>query len=340
MAGIEKNLYIYRSLPVNDLKHLYEFNILGYKTVPDGPIKIPRDIMMMNLRQKMAEYGYESNENYDYVVRCLQSAPGPVIRCLNIEGEAGRRKTAFATALAHALNPAHVLYHDFTQEEPPPPPAPVIKSEDEESGGKQEPPAGLFDRVMNDACAFSEAEKTILILDQLQAADFKDHIRIYDFLVQNEWRYRDTGFYANRQNLLLFLISEEALYHSLQKNSFKVWVRGASGRASAFKSADFQLGPEADQMMIVLHELFQRLRMHPTYTEYKRIIYDIQHNVHTAEDLKTSIYGWTEGIDRDRLYAEELQRFFEKAMTVIEDYIGIEEALELTAANLPQSHDV
>jgi hypothetical protein len=294
--------------------------------------------MMMNLRQKMAEYGYESNESYDYVVRCLQSAPGTQIRCLNIEGEAGRRKTAFATALAHALNPAHVLYHDFTQQEPPPPPAPAVKEEDE-GGGKQEPPAGLFDRIMNDACAFSEGEKTILILDQLQAADFKEHIRIYDFLVQSEWRYRDSSFYANRQNLLLFLISEQALYHSLQKNSFKVWVKGASGRTTPFKPADFQLGPEAGQMMIVLHEIFQRLQVHPTFTEYKRIIHDIQHNVHTTEDLKTSIYGWTEGIERERLYSEELDRFFEKAMPIIEDYIGVEEALELTAAHLPKTDD-
>lgn len=295
--------------------------------------------MMMNLRQKMAEHGYESNESYDYVVRCLQSAPGSVIRCLNIEGEPGRRKTAFATALAHALNPVHVLYHDFTQEEPPPPPAPAVKEEDE-SGHKEEPPAGLFDRIMNDACAFSEAERTILILDQLQAADFKDHIRIYDFLIQNEWRYRDASFYANRNNLLVFLISEEALYHSLQKNSFKVWVKGASGRTAPFKPADFQLGPEAEQMMIVLHEIFQRLRVHPTFTEYKRIVHDIQHNVHTTEDLKTSIYGWTEGIERERLYSEELDRFFEKAMPIIEDYIGIEEALELTAAHLPKSDEI
>lgn len=292
--------------------------------------------MMTNLRQKMAEYGYESNESYDYVVRCLQSAPGQAIRCLNIEGDPGRRKTAFATALAHALNPVHVLYHDFTQEEPPPPPPPAVKEEDE-GGHKQEPPATLFDRIMNDACAFSEAEKTVLILDQLQAADFKDHIRIYNFLIQNEWRYRDASFYANRNNLLVFLISEEALYHSLQKNSFKVWVKGASGRAAPFKPADFQLGPEAEQMMIVLHEIFERLRVHPTHTEYRRIIHDIGHNVHTAEDLKTSIYGWTEGIERERLYSEELDRFFEKAMPIIEDYIGVEESLELTAEHLPKS---
>jgi hypothetical protein len=295
--------------------------------------------MMANLRQKMAEYGYESNESYDYLVRCLLSAPGPGIRCLNIEGGAGRRKTAFANALAYALAWEHVLYHDFTQKEPAPAaqtPAPV--SSDTEDDGKREPPVPQFDRTMIDACAFSEGAKTVLILDQLQAADFKEHIRIYNLLVQHEWRYGDAMFYANRQNLLLFLISEEPLYHSLQKNSFKIWVKGASGRAAPFQPADFQLGPEAEQLMIVLHEIFQRLQVHPTYTEYKKIIYDIRHNIHTAQDLQASIYGWTEGIEHDLLYSAELGRIFEKAMPIIQDYIGVEEAVELTAAHLPEQN--
>lgn len=288
---------------------------------------------MATLQQKMAEHGFESNERYDYIVRCLQNAPGPALRCLNVEGEPGRRKTAFANALANSLDAVHILYHDFTQDEPP---APItVYPNGEEQSGKDEPPIGQFDRTMNDACAFSEADKTILILDQLQAADFKDHIRIYRYLIEHEWHYRDTTFYANRKNLLMFLISEEPLYHSLQKHSFKVWVKAGSRRDAPFKPADFQLGPEAEPLMAALHELFQQLNVFPTYSEYKKILHDVRHYTHTAEDLKNSIYGWTEGIDRDLLYSAELHELFQRIMPLIATFIGIEESLELTSADIP-----
>ncbi|HEX7027537.1 MAG TPA: hypothetical protein VF268_09865 [Gammaproteobacteria bacterium] len=289
---------------------------------------------MITLQQKMAEHGFESNERYDYIVRCLQSIPGPALRCLNVEGEPGRRKTAFANALANSMDAVHILYHDFTQEEPLPAPKPVNPG-GEEQNGKEEPPAGLFDRIMNDACAFSEADKTILILDQLQAADFKDHIRIYRFLIEHEWHYRDTAFYANRKNLLVFLISEEPLYHSLQKHSFKVWVKAGSLRDAPFKPVDFQLGPEAEPLMAGLHELFQQLNVFPTHSEYKKILHDIGRHVHSAEDLKNSIYGWTEGIDRGLLYSDELNGLFQRIMPLIATFIGIEESLELTSADIP-----
>lgn len=288
---------------------------------------------MSTLQQKMAEHGFESNERYDYIVRCLQNVPGPALRCLNVEGEPGRRKTAFANALANSLDAVHILYHDFTQQDEPPALKPVqLNSEDE---GKEEPPAGLFDRTMNDACAFSEADKTILILDQLQAADFKDHIRIYRFLIEHEWRYRDAAFYANRKNLLVFLISEEPLYHSLQKQSFKVWVKAGSRRDAPFKPADFQLGGDAEPLMTCLHEIFQHLNVFPTYSEYKMIVHDIQHHIHSADDLKNSIYGWTEGIDRHLLYSGELNEIFQRVMPLIAAFLGIEESLELTSADIP-----
>lgn len=283
---------------------------------------------MASLRENMAEYGFESNESFDYVVRCLQTFPGPNMRCLNIEGDSGRRKTAFANALAHAMDVAHVLYYDFTQSEEPT--APAVVKVDDENGGKEEPPVGLFDRTLSDVCAFSEAEKTILILDQLQAADFKEHIRIYRFLTECEWRYGDAVFYANRKNLYVFLISEEPLYHSLQKNSFKVWISGASVQVAPYRPADFKLGPDAESLLTALHNLFQELQIYPTFSEYKKIIYDIQHNVRFADDLKTSIYGWTEAINREQLIGEEFDLAVKKIMPVVETFIGFDENVELT----------
>lgn len=282
----------------------------------------------------MAEHGFESNVSYDYTVRCLENAPGPAIRCLNVEGDRGRRKTAFANALAHALEPDHVVYHDFTQAEDPPAPA-VIRG-GEEDDGKEEPPVGRFDRVMSDVCALSEAEKTILILDQLHAANFKEHIRVYRFLTRHEWRYSDAVFSANRKNLFVFLVSEEPLYHSLQKNSFRVWISDASAPATPYKPADFQLPDSARPLLTALHHLFEQLGAFPTYSEYSKILHDIERNVRTAEDLKTSIYGWTELIDRRRLNDPETHAAFQAVMPEIEAFIGIDENLELTASDVPQ----
>ena len=282
---------------------------------------------MSSLREKMAANGFESNESYDYIVRCLHGTSGPTTRCLNIEGDSGRRKTAFANALAHALEVEHVLYHDFTQTEEI---TPTVVHVTEENEGKAEPPISLFDRMMSDVCALSEAEKTILILDQLHIADFKEHIRVYRFITEHEWRYGDADFYANRKNLLVFLISEESLYHSLQKNSFKVWISNASNKATPYRPSDFKLGAEAEPLLSALHNLFQQLKIFPTFTEYKKIIHDIQHNVRFSDDLKTSIYGWTEAIDRKQFLSEDFDQAIQQLMPEVEAFIGIVESVELT----------
>lgn len=276
----------------------------------------------------MSEHGYESNESHDYLVRCLNSAPGPNIKCLNIEGDGGRRKTAFASALAHALEPTHVLYHDFTQDEPVLPSNTLKTAEDNE--GPDEPPVLLFDRMMSDVCAYSEGEKTILIIDQLHAADFKDHIRIYKFLTTREWRYSDAAFYANRKNLMVFIVSEEPLYHSLQKNSFRVWISGPRARGVPFKPTDFKLDADAEPLIAGLHQLFENLNMFPTFSEYKKIVHDIQINIRCVDDLKQSIYGWTEAADRELLNSPELNTYLTEFMPVIEDFIGIEESVEIS----------
>ncbi len=282
----------------------------------------------------MAAHGFESNDSYDYIVRCLLNAPGPTIPCLNVEGDGGRRKTAFTNALAHALDTDHILYHDFTQVETAPQVNTVKIAEDDE--GKEEPPVGLFDRTMSDACAFSEAEKTILVLDQLHAADFKEHIRIYRFLTAREWRYGDAVFYANRKNLMVFLVSEDALYHSLQKNSFKVWITGPASNQTPYRPADFKLGPEAEPILNALYSLFGKLGMFPTFSEYKKIIYDIQQNVRCTDDLKASIYGWTEAIDREKLMSDDMHDAVQKMMPHVETFIGIDENLELTEQHIPE----
>ena len=73
----------------------------------------------MSLRSKLAEHGFESNDDYDHALRCLLEQVVPHLRVLHVDGAAGRRKTAFAQALGPALGFAHTLYHDFSAPEPP-----------------------------------------------------------------------------------------------------------------------------------------------------------------------------------------------------------------------------
>ena len=284
--------------------------------------------MNRTLRERLADNGYESNESFDYPVRCLLSYEPDVIRTLNIAGDAGRHKTAFANALAHSLDYSHVLYHDFIQEHDPPPPVLRPPSKDEE--GREEPPVEAFDRMMSDVCALSEADRTIIILDQLQGADFREHIRIYKFIRTTEWSYRDAQFQANRNNLLVFLVSEEPLYHSLHKASFRVWVSAASLGRTHYRPADFGLGEEAEELMARLGDLFVQLGVQPTGGEYARLLHDLQRNIHTAEQLCVSLYGWTEGIDREMLLSPAAQKVIGELMPVVENFVGVDQ-VEITA---------
>ena len=285
---------------------------------------------MSNLRQRMAENGFESNDNYDYILKCLKNQPLDSIPCLNIQGDCGRKKTAFANALALSTDTKHILYHDFTQEDPAKNFVPQTVIVDEEEG-KEEPPIEAFDRILSDACAYSEADSTILILDQLHAADFKDHIRIYQFLITQEWTYRDTYFYANKKNLIVYLISETTLYHSLQKQSFRVWIDLRSQRSLEFKAEDFHMDSDAELLIQAFSKLFVILHCSPTYSEYAKILHDAEENILSINDLKRSLFGWIENLDYHTLNDQQYQAAIEKTLDAIQGYIGIEESLELTA---------
>jgi hypothetical protein len=283
---------------------------------------------MQGLREKMAEHGFESNIDYAYHVRCALSQPNQQIPALNVEGDSGRRKTAFAMALAHALAYPQRIYHDFTEVNSPPPKVAPPPSKDED--GREEPPVPAFERAMIDACAYSEGEKTVLVLDQLQAADFREHLRLYRFVADCQWHYQQGTFTANPKHLLLLLISEEPVYHSLQKVSFSAWVPRSTVGEVDYKAEDFGLGPEAEPMMAELGALFRELAVQPTPSEFSKLLHDIQHHVRTADELTHSIYGWTEGIDRTLLVSDRIQRRIQQLMPLIEDFVGVER-VELSA---------
>ena len=280
---------------------------------------------MSTLQRKMADFGFESNDDYEYHLRCLMNSQFKGIKTVNIEGHKGRRKTAFANALGLALKYPNLLYYDFTQKSEAEGKVIIPPSEDEH--GISEPPVSDFDHVMSEACAFSEGEQTVLILDQLQFADFKDHIRIYHFIKSCEWSYGDNSLKAGIKNLLLLLISDDPLYHSLQKCSFRVWINAVSSAQKEYSPADFELNDDVLPIMEALAAIFDKLAMAPTHSEYKNILNDIHLNVHTEQELIHSLYGWMEGINRELLYSKEMHTLLSQVIDKIQQYHGMDEVV-------------
>lgn len=276
----------------------------------------------MSLRRDLAAHGFESNDDYDFALRCLFEAEPAGVRVLHVDGRAGRRKTAFANAMAHALAYPHILYHDFLRDQPPP--APVVISVNEEGeAGAPELPVPPFDRVVTEACAFSEAERTVLILDQLQAADFADQLRLYRFVSTREWRAPSGTVSANPRHLLLVLVSEEPLYHSLAKASFRVWAD--IGRAFLdYRPEDYGLGRDALPLFQALAALFEALAASPTPSEYAHLLADLLQRVRTEDQLRQSLFGWTEGLERERVYAPEATAPLRQVVRALEAYLGME----------------
>jgi hypothetical protein len=277
---------------------------------------------MNNLREKMAHHGFESNDDYEYQIRCLLDGGTKQVRTLNIEGDSQRRKTAFANALAHALEYRNLFYHDFTERNPPQPEVILPPSQDEM--GRLAPPIEPLDQVVSEACAVSEGGRTVLILDQLQAADFRDHLRINHLICDCKWSFRDARYYANPRHLLLFLISEEPLYHSLQKASFRVWVNRVSERRIDWEPADFGLGADAVPLFRALSGLFRELGAAPTRSEMEKILTDAQLRIRTAEHLRHSLFGRSEDMDRQRLLAPEIEPALLRVVDRIAAFLGTE----------------
>ncbi len=281
--------------------------------------------MSSTLQQKMSDYGFESNDDYEYQLRCLMDSHYPGIKAINVEGQKGRRKTAFANALARALEYPNLFYYDFTQKAEAEGKAIIPPSEDEH--GISEPPVSDFDHVMSEACAFSEGEDTVLILDQLQAADFKEHIRIYQFIKSCEWSYTNNSLRASPKNLLMLLISDEPLYHSLQKCTFRIWVNAVSSTQKSYTPSDFELQDSILPIMEALAEVFNKLEVAPTHSEYAKILHDVQFNIHTEQQLCHSLYGWMEGIKREILFSRQLQPLLNNVIQKIQQFHGVDEVV-------------
>jgi hypothetical protein len=276
----------------------------------------------MSLRSKLAEHGFESNDDYDHALRCLLDQTVPHLRVLHVDGAAGRRKTAFAQALGPALGFAHTLYHDFSAVEPPQPPVTVVL--DDGSPGPTEAPLSAFERAMTEACAYSESAPTLLILDQLQAAHFNDQRRLYDFAMMREWTNGAGTVQANGRNFLLALVSEQPLYHSLAKCSFRVWT-DAQRAFLDYRPTDYGLGAEATPLFAALIALCEALPCAPTPTEFGLLLQDLLQRSRSEEQIRQSVFGRVESVERERLYVPEATAPLRAVMVELERLLGADE---------------
>jgi len=276
----------------------------------------------MSLRRKLAEFGFESNDDYDHAIRSLFGQGLEHLRVLQVDGLAGRRKTAFAQALARALEYPQVLYHDFSAEEAPA--AVVAVTLDDGSQGPGEPALSGFERVMTEACAYSEATRTALILDQLQAAHFSDQARLYHFVMKREWSNSAGNVQANGKNLLLVLISEQPLYHSLAKCSYRVWT-DAQRAFLDYRPQEFGFGSEAQGVFEAIANVCLLLQAAPTPSEFAHLLADLVRHARSEEQIRQSLFGRIENIDRARLYSPELLPPLRALLAELERYLGADE---------------
>ncbi|MBK1673708.1 hypothetical protein CKO35_10380 [Ectothiorhodospira shaposhnikovii] len=280
---------------------------------------------MKSLKTRLAEHGFIANEDYSYPVQCLLSARLEHLRCLNIEGRGGRRRAAFAHALGQALSFEHILYHELN---PPRPDPPVRIPVEQDENGPGERPVDPVDRPLGEACALSEGEPALLILDQIHKAAFAEHLRLAEFIRTGYWYSGDTVLKANASHLMIFLISDEPLFHSLQQMSFKVWV-DPEQPTPELKPETLGLPPEAYPLLQALKAIFDALDIQPNLNEYARVIHDIHVNVNTREDLCHSLYGWVEGINREHLMSRDMSRTLETQFSIIRNYIDPKETFSV-----------
>ncbi len=282
---------------------------------------------MTPLKSRMSQYGFTSSESYDHAVQCFVSNPTNAIRCLHIDGDSGRRRTAFAHALANALDASQIIYYEFGKDKPVPQ---IIRIQEGEEI-VEEPPIDALDRVLTEACAQSEAEQTVLILDQLHKTQFLNHIRLFEFIQTGLWQYSDVQFQANLQNLSLYIISSEPLYHSLQSCSFRLWVSETNRQIVEVSAADLGLDESSCAWLPAMQALLKKLKLAPTLEEFRRLAFDVHNYVHNKQHLKTSLFGWIENIDRDVLESEELQFFLDEVLDAVLSCKGDQEEIEISA---------
>jgi hypothetical protein len=286
----------------------------------------------MTLRRKLAEFGFESNDDYDFAVRCWleidANSTRSNVRAAELVGSVLRRKTAFAHALGHALEVPHRLYLDFSNQRKESEALPALSQEEAiDTGDKRAAqPLSALERVITEACAFSESARTLLILDQLHLCEFAEQLRIFQFLQTASWQDRAGEVRAHRRNMLVILISAEPLYHSLQRCCFRIFTDAASGLLD-FRPEDFGLGAHTLPLIEHCLALFGALHCEPTRGEFEQLLRDLEMRVRTLEQLRVCLFGRIENLARERLQEPAITPFLDAVLQALTQLLGVEEVL-------------
>ncbi|HWS28201.1 MAG TPA: hypothetical protein VN259_16700, partial [Xanthomonadales bacterium] len=100
---------------------------------------------------------------------------------------------------------------------------------------------------------------------------------------------------------------------------------------------DFGLDAQARGLFGALGEMFRQIGQAPTLSELQRILHDLLGRIRSVEQLRTSLYGWIENLDRDRLYAPQVKPLLEKVIGELDQLVGVEEIEVAAPAGAPPS---
>jgi hypothetical protein len=214
-----------------------------------------------------------------------------------------------------------VIYHDFSAEEAC---AAACRSCSRTAASRAGSAPSGFERAMTEACAYSEGSQTMVILDQLQGAHFSDQARLYHFVMTREWNSAAGSTAANLRNTVLVLISEQPLYHSLAKCSYRVWTDAQSAFLD-YRPAEYGLGPDAQGLFAALAAVCLPLGAAPTPSEFQHLLTDLLNHARSEEQIRQSFFGRVESVDRARLYAPELTAPLRVLLTELERLLGADE---------------
>jgi hypothetical protein len=279
----------------------------------------------MSLRRRLADHGFDSNDDYDFALACLFGPPPGRLRVLHVDGAEGRRKTAFAQAVGGALGYAHRLYHDFSISDSPAP-ALTVKLDDG-SEAPAEPPLPGFERALVEACAYAESEPTVLVLDQLQHADFARQQALHHFVRHGDWLGAGGPVAGHPERLLVVLVSEAPLYHPLAQCAFRVWT-DAQRAWAGWTPQEFGLGVEAGALFEALAALFEAAGAAPTSREFRLLLDDLAQRVRSTDHLRHALFGRIETMDRARLHAPECAAALDRVLLELERLL-VSERIEL-----------
>ena len=94
-----------------------------------------------------------------------------------------------------------------------------------------------------------------------------------------------------------------------------------------YSPSDFSLHDDILPVMEALAEVFNKLEIAPTHSEYQKILHDINFHVHTEQQLIHSLYGWMEGINRELLHSKQMLPLLSQVMDKVQLYHGMDEVV-------------